>query len=210
MLSLCQCEPRETPLVFDVVWSDHVWLTPARRSVIQQALDQWAGVVADHIPPLDRTNYVVVGNRGQVIDDRPSPVPADTLRVYVGVGPMTNPGALAEAGAVGYSAQGGFLERSPGGHITFDPTRTTDAVLPAVALHEAGHVIGMDHQPTSTPVEWRSVMYPYLDPARTVLTGREARDLLWSGHEIAPGTVITGVGTTPGGWAIYKPNLGVK
>jgi hypothetical protein len=79
----------------------------------------------------------------------------------------------------------------------------TDALLPSVALHEAGHVVGLGHQPADTPPEWRSVMFPYVDAAKKALTGIEARDLLWSGHEIPVGTVVTGIGTTPGGWMIY-------
>lgn len=207
MPTLTPLEPREATVAFDLVFAPDAWLADlSRRYAIASAFARWGAVVLDSYPPIARTDYVTFDHRGRVLDDSPAPLPADTIRVYVQADQPVVPGAIAEAGEAGYSAGGLPLDRPPAWVVTFDPTATTDALLPAVALHEAGHVVGLDHQPVGVAPEWRTVMHPYADPAKTHLTGLDYRDLLWSGHDIPSGTVISGIGTTPGGWMVYDPH----
>lgn len=205
MLELTPLESRESPVAFDVIFSPDPWFTPVRQSVIRQAVGEW-WFAADPLPAIRRTDYAVVGFRGEVVDDHPAPLPADTWRVYVGTGvPASAHDALAEGGPAGYSASGSPLPRFPAGLIVLDTARLSDATLPAVVRHEAGHVVGMGHQPVATPPAWRSVMYPTVGPGTPqAMSGIEARDWLWSGHQLPKGTFVSGIGTTPGGWMIYQ------
>lgn len=204
VLTLTTLEPRSAPVALDVVFGDHDWLTPTRRSAILSAFDQWSAAVETSYPPIDRSGYRVHDHSGQIIATDVPPLPADTLRVWVDVGPMHTPGSVAETGPVGYVTDGGPLERVPGWTMTFSPT--SDPVLASVALHEAGHLFDLPHQPEGTPLESRTAMFPFVQPSYTHLTGMDYRDLLWSGHDIPAGTVITGIGTTAGGWMVYDPH----
>lgn len=198
ILRLNELESRDAAVAFDLAFAPDPWLTPDRRAVIAAAFGQWGRLWADDLPPVAAPD-VGQDTRGRAVPHDPTPTPADTVRVWVGVAPL--PDRYAEAG-YGYSA-GQPLPRPPVWGVTFDPSRVSDGLLPMVALHEAGHVVGLDHQPDATPPEWRTVMYPAADPARATLTGLEARDLVWAGHEVAVGAVMTGIGTTPGGWMVY-------
>jgi hypothetical protein len=171
-----QLESREVPAV--TVQLDYSFDTagffndPARRAVLQQAVNDVAGNLTASLAPISAGGgntwtatffSPVDGQQAQVAN---LSVPANTIVVYVGARPM--PGSESGVGGNGgYSATGGqaFLSglkaRNPGGYsiwggsIAFDSTTNwffgssaaglgpTQTDFYSVAQHELGNVLGI-------------------------------------------------------------------
>jgi len=85
--------------------------------------------------------------------------------------------SVAHAGPVG-----------PGTFVHFDSERAwTSSTLRQAALHEIGHVLGLDHSPDET-----AVMYPEPSPARAHLAPSDLAGIhsLYGGGESAPGDLV--------------------
>lgn len=135
------------------------------------------------------------------------PLPADTVRVYVG--PATDlsgrDDAIAEAAPGGWQSPSP-LPRSWGGWIgiDLDALRESKASPAAVAQHELLHTIGVGH--TADPV---AVSYPFAPTVDRDLAAADADAIEGVGWAALPRTAfpdrdyvrVYGIGTTPGGWA---------
>ena len=151
--------------------AEHGALAPATfaRS-IRSALDEWAATGCATF-------------RAARPDERPALSFAWERGAHGECIPFGTDPSVAHAGPVG-----------PGTFVHFDGDRTWDAAaLRQAALHEVGHVLGLDHSPDEA-----SVMYPEPSPSRAHLAPSDLAGIhsLHGGGERAHGDiVVTGGGT---------------
>lgn len=176
-----------------------------------------AGIVAmadrldsrDPLPAVTQP-YTAIHAWGQT---RGEPLPADTLRVYVG--PMTGP-------EYGWGAVGGWsseqpLPRSWGGWVglNFDLIQLNRVDAASVGRHEFGHTLRLPHSPNPS-----ALMHDSIPPGvsrNLTATDADALDALgWDARPVTPfpGTIrVWGIGAqndeTPGpdGWAYVSLGL---
>ena len=160
MTLACEPLPARTPpvaLLFD--WGYGAGLL-SLRSEIEAAAEAFADRItpASPLAPLPEP-FTALTPWGPV--DSP-PVPADTLRVWVG--PATGADHLGEGGPVGWSAVGPAPARGPGFSLALDPAADwLRFSLPTVVRHEVLHGVGVDeHSPNPA-----ALMAPHLAPGVT-------------------------------------------
>ena len=138
------------------------------------------------------------------------PLPADTLRVFVG--PATGP--EYGLGAVGGWASEQPLSRSWGGWVglNFDLIALNRVDAPSVGRHEFGHTLGLPHSPNPTSLMQDSIP-PGVSRDLAAVDADDLESLGWDAQPVTPfpGSVRKwGVGVqsaeTPGpdGW-VYIP-----
>jgi hypothetical protein len=132
-------EPRDGPvsLLFD--WTHGAALLPW-RGLIEATATEFAARLTPHAP-LGAFPHAVTADTPWGPVPLP-PVPADTLRVYVG--PVADPAHLGEAGPVGWHGHAEPPVRSPGMALALNPAADWSRhSLPSVVRHEVLHGVGV-------------------------------------------------------------------